>query len=90
VELLLNVWEKDPKDVKVGNDLQKLTLDILATCIFGLEFDNINGKTAEPIKAYNYCIERVFNPLRFVAPWVNKLPIAWNKKLEANLDIFDK
>jgi len=44
MDLILNLWEKEPKGVKVGHDLQKLTLDVLASCIFGTEFDTLNGQ----------------------------------------------
>jgi len=75
--------------VAVGNDLQKLTLDALATCIFGLEFDTLKGKTSEPLAAYNYAWETLGSPLRTFIPWINKLPFI-NKRLLYSIDLFDK
>jgi len=89
VESLISKWEKEP-EAYVGHDLQKLTLDVLATSIFGLDFDTLNGQLAEPLNAYNYSIQRVANPIRFIFPWFNRLPLAGNIKLEKELVKFDK
>jgi len=62
----------------------------LATCIFGLEFDTLNGNLSEPLAAYNYAVHSAFNPIRFMLPWVNKLPLKWNTEMYRNLSIFDK
>jgi len=90
VDSLIERWAKAPNDVKIGYDLQKLTLDVLATCIFGMEFDTLNGKLSEPLDAYNYAIERVFQPLRFLMPFLNKLPVGPNQRLNDSLTTFDK
>jgi cytochrome P450 len=82
-------WENKPR-VSVGDDLKKLTLDVLATCIFGLDFDTLNGKLSEPLAAYHYSVNSAFSPLRFMLPWVNKLPLKWNTEMYRNLSIFDK
>jgi len=74
----------------VGEDLKKLTLDVLATCIFGLDFDTLNGSLSEPLEAYHYSVHSAFNPFRFMVPWINKLPIKWNTEMYRNLSIFDK
>jgi len=63
---------------------------VLATCIFGIEFDTLSGKLSEPLNAYNYCLERLFNPLRYIFTWINKLPLPVNKQISKNLAIFDK
>jgi len=89
VDLLMRRWEKEPDNVKIGHDLQKLTLDVLATCIFGFDFDTLNGKTSEPLAAYNYCLENVFHPLYFLFPYWLKLPLASNKRLFDNITRFD-
>lgn len=68
----------------------KLTLDVLACCIFGLEFNTLGGMLSEPLSAYNYLVERIFNPFRLLLPWVNKIPVSLNHKLFKNLNIFDK
>jgi cytochrome P450 len=89
IETCLSRWENQP-EVCVGNDLQKLTLDVLASCIFGLDFDSLNGKLAEPIEAYNYSVEAAFNPIRFLFSFVNKLPLKSNEEMYKYLNVFDK
>jgi len=89
VDLLIRRWEKEPENVKIGHDLQKLTLDVLATSIFGLEFDTLNGKISKPLAAYNYCIDRIFNPTFLIFPWLSKLPLPYNRKLNENCNQFD-
>jgi cytochrome P450 len=85
----LSKWETQ-QEVCVGNELQKLTLDVLASCIFGLDFDTLNGKLSEPLDAYNYSLEVGFNPLRIVFPFLNKLPLKSNHDMFKNIDVFDK
>jgi len=85
----LSKWENLP-EVCVGNDLQKLALDVLASCIFGLDFDSLNGKLSEPIEAYNGAVEKAFNPIRYLFSFVNKLPLKSNEEMYKNLKIFDK
>jgi len=87
--LLMRRWEKEPDNVKIGHDLQKLTLDVLATSIFGFDFDTLNGKTSEPLAAYNYSIENAFRPFYFFFPSWLSLPLASNKLLKDNLNRFD-
>jgi len=65
-------------------------LDVLATCIFGMDFDTISGNIAEPLMGYNYIMERMFNPIRFLIPWVNRLPLDFNKKFFHHSNVFDK
>jgi len=84
------VGKKKGTQVKVGYDLQKLTLDVLATCIFGVEFDTLNGGIAEPLTAYNYITEYAFNPLRMIFPWINDLPLPGNIKYSNYLNYFYK
>jgi len=90
IDLNISKWGNQPDQVYVGNDLQKMTLDILATCIFGIDFDTLNGKSAEPLAAYNYAIERAFNPIRLIFSFINKIPTASNIKLKQSMDVFDK
>jgi len=75
--------------VNVGYDLQKLTLDVLATCIFGQDFDTLYGKNAQPLAAYNFCVEYLFSPFRIIFPWWGKLPLPINKKLNTKAKEFD-
>jgi len=89
MNMCITKWENKPK-VSVGEDLKKLTLDVLATCIFGLDFDTLNGSLSEPLEAYHYSVHSAFNPFRFMIPWINKLPIKWNTEMHRNLSIFDK
>jgi len=89
IDLIMMKWGNQSESY-VGHDLQKMTLDILATCIFGLDFDTLNGKFAEPLTAYNHVMEVVFNPVRFMLPWINKIPIPFNTKMYHSLDSFDK
>jgi len=90
IETCLSKWESQQKEVCVGNDLQNLTLDVLASCIFGMDFDSLNGKLAEPIEAYNYSVESAFNPIRYLFSFVNKLPLKSNEEMYKHLNIFDK
>jgi len=89
IDLCVSKWENQSQ-VFVGRDLQKLTLDVLASCIFGLEFDTLSGELSEPLSAYIYIMDRFFNPLRFIFLWINKIPVPTNQKLFQNLAIFDK
>jgi cytochrome P450 len=89
VKTCLSKWETQ-QEVCVGSDVQKLTLDVLASCIFGLDFDTLNGQLSEPLDAYNYSLETTFNPLRVIFPWVNKLPLKYNDEMIKNINIFDK
>jgi len=88
INVLMSKWEI--QEVCVGHDLQKLTLDILASCIFGFDFDSLNGKLSEPLNAYNYSFENGFHPIRLLLPWANKLPLPMNKELNHHLSNFDQ
>jgi len=72
------------------HDLKKLTIDVLATCIFGLDFDTLSGNYSEPLEAYHYSLDSAFHPLRLFVPLVNKLPGKRNEEMYRNLSIFDK
>jgi cytochrome P450 len=74
----------------VGHDLKKLTIDALATCIFGIDIDTLSGNISEPLEAYHYSIKSAFHPLRLVIPLLNKLPVWRNKEMYRTLAIFDK
>jgi len=89
VNTCLTKWE-NKKEVCVGDDIQKLTLDVLASCIFGLDFDTLNGKFSEPLYAYNYSFQTAFNPIRTIFPFLNKLPLKSNEEMYKNLKTFDK
>jgi len=73
----------------VGEDLQKMTLDVLSTCIFGTDFDSLNGNLAGPLAAYNYVMDNVFYPLRLILPFYNNLPLPSNKMLDQKTAEFD-
>jgi len=87
-ELCIDIWKREGKPVKVGYSLQKMTLDVLACTIFGYDFDTLSGKGSEPLEAYNYCMEHIFNPLRLFLKSKN-LPYFGAKKLAQNVDTFD-
>jgi cytochrome P450 len=89
INICLTNWENQ-QQVRVGNDLQKLTLDVLACCIFGCEYDTLNGKFSEALDAYNHAIEFVFNPARFIFTFINKLPLKSNDTMYKYLHTFDK
>jgi cytochrome P450 len=89
VNTCLTKWENQ-QQVCVGKDLQKLTLDVLACCIFGLDFDTLNGKISEPLEAYNHSVETAFNPARFLFTFINKLPLKSNEAMYTSLHTFDK
>jgi cytochrome P450 family 4 subfamily V len=88
VDICMERWA-NLKRVEIGHDLQKLTLDVLASCIFGIEFDSLHGKLAEPIAAYNYIIENAFNPIRFIFPWIYKLPWTSNSQIRKSITVFN-
>jgi cytochrome P450 len=91
VDICISRWKQNPKNVPIGHDFQKMTLDVLASCIFGVEFDTLNGQISEPLAAYNYSMDRVFNPLRFIFPLFNKMSfLETNKKMFQQLKIFDE
>jgi cytochrome P450 len=87
--MCVSKWENKP-NVLVGYDLKNLALDILATCIFGMDFDTLNGKLSEPLDAYNHFVNTCFNPARMMLPWVSKLPLKWNSDMERSIVTFDK
>jgi cytochrome P450 len=89
VNLCVSKWENKPS-VCVGNDLKKLTIDVLATCIFGMDFDTLSGNFSEPLEAYHYSLNSAFHPLRFLFPLINTLPGKWNEEMYHNLSIFDQ
>jgi len=77
------------KPVHVGYDIQKMTLDVLASCIFGQDFDTLNGHNAGPLAAYNFCIKNMFTPIQFIFPWWQKLPLPVNWILQEKVKEFD-
>jgi len=72
----------------VSQDLQKMTIDVLATCIFGNDFDTLNGNTSRPLASYNYCFECFNNPMHFI-PNYEKLPLPANIRWRKEMEIFD-
>jgi len=64
-------------------------LDVLATCIFGHDFDTLNGHNTGPLAAYNYCVDNLFSPARFLLPFWSKLPLPSNIKLRQKVNEFD-
>jgi cytochrome P450 len=89
VNLCVAKWENKPS-VSVGHDLKKLTIDVLATCIFGMDFDTLSGNYSEPIAAYHYSLNSALHLLRIFFPFLNKLPGKRNEEMYRNLSIFDK
>jgi len=80
---------KDGENVDIGENIQKMTLDVLATCIFGRDFDTLNGHTAGPLASYNYFFHNIFTPFRLLVPIYNKLPLPSNTKLRKCAAEFD-
>jgi len=81
-------WKKS-EPVSVSQDLQKMTLDVLATCIFGNDFDTLNGNNSGPLASYNYCLGQLNNPLNFLIPFYGKLPLPANIRWRKEMEIFD-
>jgi len=81
-------WKKS-EPVSVSQDLQKMTLDVLATCIFGNDFDTLNGNNSRPLDSYNYCLIQMTNPLNFLIPFYGKLPLPSNIRWRKEIEIFD-
>jgi len=75
--------------VKVTVDLQKMTLDVLAICIFGQDFDTLNGNHSGPLAAYNYVLESIISPVRMLFPWYSSLPLPGNITLRQKINEFD-
>jgi len=88
VHQCIDLW-KDKGYVDMGKDIQKMTLDVLATCIFGRDFDSLHGNLAGPLAAYNYSIENMFAPKRVIIPYYAKLPLPSNIKLRNCVNEFD-
>jgi len=84
----IQLW-RNGKPANVGDDLQKMTLDVLATCIFGNDFNTLNGNMSGPLDAYNYTVKNMIEPIRFIFPFLNNLPLASNKKLKESMSVFD-
>jgi len=88
VHQCISLWGNG-KTAQVGYDIQKMTLDVLATCTFGQDFDTLHGQNAGPLAAYNYCLPHIFSPVSFLIPWYTKLPLPSNFKLKEKLKEFD-
>jgi len=89
IDTLAQIWSKQ-QTASVCDDLQKMTIDVLAACVFGQEFDTLNGKQAKPLSAYNFLVENAFTPLRFVIPYFDYFPLPVNYYLKENAKIFDE
>jgi len=89
VNLCVSKWENKPK-VCVGDDLHKMALDVLATCILGMDFDTLSGNYSEPLEAYHNSLLSSVHPLRLLIPRINTLPVKRNEAMYRNLSIFDK
>jgi cytochrome P450 len=89
INTCLSKWVNKEK-VCVGSDIQKLTLDVLASSIFGVDFDSLNGNNSEPLESYNYALDAIMNPIRFLFPFTAKLPLKSNQEMFKHLDFFDK
>jgi len=66
-----------------------MTLDVLANCIFGQDFDTLDGHNTGPLDAYNFCMKNIFTPIQFIIPWWRKLPLPNNWKLSKKMKEFD-
>jgi len=75
--------------VIIGHELQKMSLDILASCIFGQDFDTLNGQSSEALEAYNFAMHNLFSPFRFIFPLWTKLPLPTNIKGRKHVQTFD-
>jgi cytochrome P450 len=89
-QLCLELWDKEGKNVQIGDLLQKFLIDGLGSCIFGFDYDTMRGGLDEPLNAYNHIIKYGFFSLRFFFPWINDIPIPVNIKLKKNFETFDK
>jgi len=75
--------------VSVEQDLQKMTIDVLATCIFGSDFDTLNGNNSEPLAAYNYCFKKVLDPRVLMFKKYSDLPLQSNIRCKKDMETFD-
>jgi cytochrome P450 len=66
-----------------------MTLDVLAVCIFGQDFDTLNGNLSGPLAAYNYVMECLSSPILLLFPWYSSLPLPSNFKLKQKTTEFD-
>jgi len=80
---------KGGEPVSVEVDLQKMTLDVLATCIFGNDFNTLNGDSSEPLAAYNYCKENAFSFLGLIISNYSQLPLPFNVRWKKEMAKFD-
>jgi cytochrome P450 len=74
--------------VDVVRFMQKFTLDVLGKCVFSFDFGVLQREEGEYVRLYNSIIRDLFQPLRFIVPMFDKLPIDINERLDSNISRF--
>ena len=76
------------RTVDVIKFMQKFTLDVLGKCVFSFDFGVLQRDEGTYVRLYNSVIRDLFNPLRFIVPRFDHLPLAMNERLERNMTSF--
>ena len=75
--------------VFVNRWLKAVSLDSAGTALFGYNFNHLRDSTSAGIRAMDYVINEIFNPLRIAFPILNKLPTQSNVILTKSMDHLD-
>jgi len=73
VDQVLDAWNKNSSEgcFSVGDDIQKMTLDVLGLCIFGKDFNFFGGVEKGPLYDYNQFMKSLRNiAYAFVPKWL--------------------
>jgi hypothetical protein len=85
---LIDILEENMTKVVVPGFIQKFTLDVLATSIYGVDFNTLK-ETPQFIQSYNELFKSFLDPLSiFLGKLVLKIPIPKYLKFYKNLNIF--
>jgi len=85
IQKCLSIWNQEYNRNHILKDIdssiQKLTLDILSTCIFGEDFNSLEGNISNIIQAYNLCFKHFYQPIRWIIPFYDYFPLLSNYRL---------
>jgi len=93
VNQLIKIWEdkKTKGTICIGEDIQKMTLDAMGTCLLGRDFDFLGGKEEGPLYSYNYVMKGMEKQrLILTVPFFDRLPLPNIKRIYKEIDKFDE
>jgi len=94
VDQVLESWEKIAGNGPsvIGEDIQKMTLDVLGTCVLGKDFNFFAGSDNGPLYSYNIIFGSLKNiSYAFIPNFIIKnAPFGHLKKVRESCIIFDK